>query len=104
MQTAARHPRDNPAWPKVGVFAHCAKSRPNRLGVSICRLLEVRDLAVTVQALDAIHGTPVLDLKPYMREFGPRGEVRQPTWSTQLMAGYWNTSAASSLHGPDVSQ
>jgi len=46
----------------------------------------------------------VLDLKPYMREFGPRGEVRQPTWSTQLMAGYWNTSAASSLHGPDVSQ
>lgn len=104
VQTAARHPRDNPAWPKVGIFAQRAKGRPNRLGVSICRLLEVRDLAVTVHALDAIDGTPVLDLKPYMREFGPRGEVRQPTWSSELMAGYWNVSAASPLHRPDVSR
>lgn len=49
-----------------------AEGCPDRLGGSICRLLEVRDLAVTVQALDAIDGMPVLDLKPYMREFGAR--------------------------------
>jgi len=53
-----------------------------------------------VQALDAIDGMPVLDLKPYMREFGPRRQVRQAIWFTELMAGYWNTRAASSVHGP----
>jgi hypothetical protein len=31
----------------------------------------------------------VLDIKPFMSEFGPRGPVRQPTWSTELMSGYW---------------
>ncbi len=55
------------------------------------RLLAVNALTVTVQALDAIDGTPVLDLKPYMTEFGPRGEVRQPAWSHQLMAAYWDS-------------
>ncbi len=73
-------------------FAQRAKGRPNRLGVSVCRLLGVNELTLTVQALDAIDGTPVFDLKPYMAEFGPRGEVRQPAWSHELMAGYWNTS------------
>jgi len=58
--------------------------------VSVCRLLAVNGLTLTVQALDAIDGTPVLDLKPYMTEFGPRGQVRQPAWSHELMAGYWN--------------
>lgn len=91
VQTAARHPRGNEQWPKVGIFAQRAKGRPNRLGVSVCRLLAVNALTVTVQALDAIDGTPVLDLKPYMTEFGPRGEVRQPAWSHELMAAYWDS-------------
>ena len=42
-----------------------------------------------MEGLDAIDGTPVLDIKPHMREFEARGEVRQPGWSGQLMAGYW---------------
>ncbi len=95
VQTAARHPRGNEQWPKVGIFAQRGKGRPNRLGVSVCRLLGVNGLTLTVQALDAIDGTPVFDLKPYMAEFGPRGEVRQPAWSHELMAGYWNTSPVS---------
>lgn len=77
-----------------------AEGCPDRLGGSICRLLEVRDLAVTVQALDAIDGMPVLNLKPYMREFGARRQVGQAIWFTELIAGYWNTCAASSVHGP----
>jgi tRNA (Thr-GGU) A37 N-methylase len=44
---------------------------------------------MVVRGLDAIDGTPVLDVKPYMTEFAPRGPVRQPTWSHELMAGYW---------------
>lgn len=89
VEHGARHPRGNPDWPRVGIFAQRAKDRPNRLGVSRCRLLAVdgRDLAVA--GLDAVAGTPVLDIKPYMNEFGPQGEVRQPAWASELMAGYW---------------
>ncbi len=94
VQTRARHPRGNADWPEVGIFAQRAKGRPNRIGVSVCRLLRVDGLAVTVHALDAIDGTPVLDLKPYMVEFAPRGEVRQPTWSHELMAGYWRAASS----------
>jgi tRNA-Thr(GGU) m(6)t(6)A37 methyltransferase TsaA len=89
VHTASRHPRDRADWPKVGIFAQRARMRPNRLGVSVCRLLNVEGLTVGVQALDAIDGTPVVDLKPYMAEFGPRGKVYQPPWSHELMAGYW---------------
>lgn len=92
VQTGARQPRGNKQWPKVGIFAQRAKARPNRLGVSVCRLLGVEALTVTVQGLDAIDATPVLDIKPYMAEFGPRGQVRQPGWSQELMADYWDTS------------
>lgn len=94
VQTAARHPRGNPAWPQVGIFAQRAKGRPNRLGVSVCRLLAVQYLTVTVHGLDAIDGTPVLDLKQYMAEFAPRGQVHQPSWSRELMAGYWDATPA----------
>ncbi len=89
VETSARHPRGNESWPLVGVFAQRAKGRPNRIGVSVCRLVAVDGLSITVLALDAIDATPVLDIKPYMAEFGPRGQVRQPPWSHELMAGYW---------------
>lgn len=74
-----------------GIFAQRAKGRPNRLGVSVCELLAVEGLTVTAQGLDAIDGTPVLDLKPYLQEFAPRSPVRQPAWSHELMAGYWSS-------------
>ncbi|RBY77005.1 tRNA (N6-threonylcarbamoyladenosine(37)-N6)-methyltransferase TrmO [Blastococcus sp. TF02-09] len=92
VQAGARHPRNNPAWPRVGIFAQRAKGRPNRIGVTVCRLLAVDGLTLTVHALDAIDGSPVLDVKPYLAEFAPRGEVRQPAWSHELMAGYWQAA------------
>jgi tRNA-Thr(GGU) m(6)t(6)A37 methyltransferase TsaA len=85
----ARHPRGNEAWPEVGIFAQRASSRPNRLGVTTCELVGVDGLDVRVRGLDAIDATPVLDIKPHLREFEPRGDVRQPPWSSELMAGYW---------------
>jgi tRNA-Thr(GGU) m(6)t(6)A37 methyltransferase TsaA len=89
----ARHPRHNPDWPRVGIFAQRARNRPNRIGITTCRLLAVSGITVTVEGLDAIDGTPVLDIKPYLAEFGPRGEVRQPAWADELMTAYWSTSA-----------
>jgi tRNA-Thr(GGU) m(6)t(6)A37 methyltransferase TsaA len=89
ITVGARHPRGRSDWPRVGIFAQRAKGRPNRIGVTTCEIVEVEDRVVTVRGLDAIDGTPVLDLKPYMVEFAPRTLVRQPAWSHELMRGYW---------------
>ena len=88
-ELGARRPRSNPDWPAVGVFAQRNKRRPNRIGVSTCELVVLDGVQMTVRGLDAIDGTPVLDIKPYMTEFAPRGAVRQPRWSHELMSGYW---------------
>jgi tRNA-Thr(GGU) m(6)t(6)A37 methyltransferase TsaA len=85
----ARHPRGNQDWPRVGIFAQRAKARPNRIGVSACELIGVDGREIRVRGLDAIDGTPVLDVKPYLREFAPRGAVREPAWATELMRDYW---------------
>jgi tRNA-Thr(GGU) m(6)t(6)A37 methyltransferase TsaA len=85
----ARHPRGNRDWPLTGIFAQRAKARPNRLGSTICRLVKVDGATITVSGLDAIDGTPVLDIKPVMRGFLPRGEVHEPQWATELMLEYW---------------
>jgi tRNA-Thr(GGU) m(6)t(6)A37 methyltransferase TsaA len=89
IETNARHPRNNLAWPKVGIFAQRGKNRPNRLGVSVCNILGVDGRMVRVQGLDALDGTPILDIKPVMRGFEPRGEIREPAWAGEIMAGYW---------------
>lgn len=89
VQTGARHPRENPEWPRVGIFAQRGKNRPNRIGSTICRLLEVEGTMLRVAELDAIDGTPVLDIKPVIRGFLPRSSVRQPAWASELMQHYW---------------
>jgi tRNA (adenine37-N6)-methyltransferase len=89
IERSARHPRGNPAWPRVGIFAQRGKNRPNRLGATICKITRIEGRTVHVIGLDAIDGTPVVDLKPVMKEFLPREEVRQPAWSSELMRGYW---------------
>jgi len=89
VNLGARRPRGNPDWPEVGILAQRAKARVNRIGVTTCEILAVDETVVRVRGLDAIDGTPVLDLKPYLREFGPRGDVCQPKWSSELMRGYW---------------
>ncbi len=87
--TGARHPRGRTDWPAVGIFAQRGKDRPNRIGVSTCTLLGVEGTTLRVRGLDAVDGTPVLDLKPHVAAMGPRGPVRQPEWMGALMAGYW---------------
>ena len=90
VELAARHPRGNTDWPKVGILAQRAKARPNRIGTTVCELMAVRPGGrIEVRGLDAIDGTPVLDIKPYLAEFAPRGDVRQPDWTRELMAQYW---------------
>ena len=89
INAGARHPRGRKDWPLAGIFAQRGKGRPNRIGVTVCRLLSVNGLTLRVRGLDAIDGTPVLDIKPVMTGFLPRGEIREPDWAKELMAGYW---------------
>ena len=89
IETGARHPRNNMDWPKAGIFAQRGKNRPNRLGATIVKVIKREGNQLFVQGLDAIDGTPVLDIKPVMKEFLPREEVSQPAWATELMKNYW---------------
>jgi tRNA-Thr(GGU) m(6)t(6)A37 methyltransferase TsaA len=89
INTGARHPRGRTDWPLVGIFAQRGRNRPNRIGVSICRLLSVEGTRLKVRGLDAVDGTPVLDIKPVMTGFLPRGEIREPEWVSELMKDYW---------------
>jgi tRNA (Thr-GGU) A37 N-methylase len=57
--------------------------------VCVCRLERVEGLSLYVRGLDAIDGTPVLDVKPVMKGFLPRGEIREPAWAAEIMRDYW---------------
>ena len=85
----SEHPRENKAWPKVGIFAQRKKNRPNFIGTTICEIIRRDGKSLYVKKLDAINGTPVVDIKPVMKEFLPQSIVEQPSWSGELMKDYW---------------
>jgi tRNA-Thr(GGU) m(6)t(6)A37 methyltransferase TsaA len=87
--TGARHPRNNAEWPKVGILAQRGKNRPNRIGLTTVTVLRREKNALFVTGLDAVDSTPILDIKPVLREFQARGEIRQPAWVDELMKNYW---------------
>jgi len=89
IQFNARHPRNNTDYPKVGIFAQRGKNRPNKLGLTTVELLNHKERTITVKGLDAINGTPIIDIKPVMKEFLPKGEIKQSEWSKSLMKNYW---------------
>jgi tRNA (Thr-GGU) A37 N-methylase len=89
IEYGARHPRGRPDWPLVGIFAQRGRNRPNRLGSCVCRIAAVDGLHLHVEGLDAIDGTPVLDIKPVLTGFLPRGEIHEPDWAAEIMKDYW---------------
>ena len=83
------HPRGNNNYPSVGIFAQRKKDRPNNIGLCTVELLEHSGRKIKVKYLDAINGTPIIDIKPVFKEFQPKGEIKQPTWVSDLMKNYW---------------
>ena len=73
-------PRGNPDLELMGVFATRSPDRPNPIGKSTVRLLERRGNVLKVQGLDAIDGTPVLDIKPYIPGYDSADDARTPSW------------------------
>ncbi|MBU0741483.1 tRNA (N6-threonylcarbamoyladenosine(37)-N6)-methyltransferase TrmO [bacterium] len=84
-----RRPRGLNEMPEVGIFAQRAKDRPNSLGVTCVQLVAMVDEGVRVRGLDAIDGTPVLDLKPYYPHYDAAPDARVPGWVDVLMRGYF---------------
>jgi len=84
-----RRPRGIATMPELGIFAQRAKDRPNPLGVTVVPLVAVAEDGITVRGLDAIDGTPVLDLKPHFPEFDAAPAARVPPWVGELMRGYF---------------
>lgn len=74
------HPRGNRERALMGVFATRSPSRPNPIGKATVRLLERKDNVLKVRGLDAIDGTPVLDIKPYIPGYDSVDEARAPSW------------------------
>ena len=89
VMTGSGHPRENFDWPRVGIFSQRKKDRPNHLGSAFVQLLRRDGRDLHVKYLDAIDGTPVLDIKPVFREFLPQGKLQQPAWTDELMKNYW---------------
>jgi len=82
-------PRGNPDYPLVGILAQRKKDRPNKIGLCTVELLAHNGRTITVRNLDAIDGTPILDIKPVFKEFQPQGAIKQPEWVADLMKNYW---------------
>ena len=83
-----RHPQGRDDMPFVGIFSQRAKTRPNPIGVTTVQIIETRENVLKVKGLDAIDGTPVLDIKPYY----PRDRIESPIipeWVFRLMANYY---------------
>ena len=88
-QHLLRRPRADERQPKTGVFAQRTKYRPNPIGISAVKLLSIKDHIITVQGLDALNDSPLLDLKPYMPIFDQVGDVRLPDWVNRFEEGYF---------------
>lgn len=84
-----RNPRGMEDLPPVGVFAQRTKFRPNPIGVTAVELLSVDEAGIRVRGLDALDGTPVLDIKPYIPAFERKDDVRLPPWVARMMDGYF---------------
>jgi tRNA-Thr(GGU) m(6)t(6)A37 methyltransferase TsaA len=86
---ASEHPREDPKWPKVGIFAQRKRARPNLLGATIARIEGIERKRIYLSYFDAIEGTPVIDIKPIFKEYLPLEEIIQPEWVSEVMKEYW---------------
>jgi tRNA (adenine37-N6)-methyltransferase len=84
-----RKPRGMENMHEVGVFAQRTKFRPNPIGVTSVRLLGLSGSVLCVRGLDALDGTPVLDIKPYIPAFDRIADARTPGWVEHVMEGYF---------------
>lgn len=77
-----RHPMLRQDWPLVGLLAWRSSHRPNPIGMTPVRLLQRQGNILRVKGLDAIDGTPVIDIKPYIPRYYSVADAKVPQWLT----------------------
>lgn len=83
-----RRPQNREDMPLVGIFSQRGKDRPNQIGMTSVEIVSVSDDRIVVKGLDAIDGTPVLDIKPYYPVYDKK-EASVPEWVERLMEHYF---------------
>jgi tRNA-Thr(GGU) m(6)t(6)A37 methyltransferase TsaA len=74
------HPKANPKNPLTGVFATHSPRRPNLIALSICEITRIEGNSIYIDKIDALDGTPVIDIKCYIPSTRPNTNIRVPDW------------------------
>jgi len=80
------HPLGNPEFPLVGVFATHSPVRPNSILMTVVKLLERNGNVLKVSGLDAMDGSPLLDIKPYITYYEELKDLQMPDWMRQIQS------------------
>ena len=83
-----RRPQNRDDMQMTGIFSQRGKDRPNRIGMTSVEIVSVSEDTLVVKGLDAVNGTPVLDIKPYYPVYDKR-EATVPGWVDRLMKHYF---------------
>lgn len=84
-----RRPKNLETMPLVGIFSQRVKDRPNPIGITAVQIIAVNEDILEVKGLDAINGTPVLDVKPYYPQYDKIEDSKIPEWVNKLMKDYF---------------
>jgi tRNA-Thr(GGU) m(6)t(6)A37 methyltransferase TsaA len=82
-QTLLVFPRRHAVNVETGVFACRSPSRPNPIGLCAVKLLKIEECLLTVKGLDALEGSPIIDIKPYIPRADSIPNARVPEWTLQ---------------------
>jgi tRNA-Thr(GGU) m(6)t(6)A37 methyltransferase TsaA len=88
------HPMGRKDLPLVGIFATCSPARPNTICATVVRLLERKENVLKVEELDALDGSPIVDIKPYHSSYYARDGVKEADWMEQLNREFAESSIA----------
>jgi len=79
-KTLQVHPRKNKQNPLSGVFATHSPLRPNLIAISVCKILSIKDTTIFIEKIDALDGSPVIDIKCFIPSNELRSDIRLPDW------------------------
>lgn len=79
-KTMQVHPRKNKQNPLRGVFATHSPLRPNLIALSVCKIMSIKDNTIFIEKIDALDGSPVIDIKCFIPSSAQASEIKLPDW------------------------
>jgi tRNA-Thr(GGU) m(6)t(6)A37 methyltransferase TsaA len=79
-KTMQVHPRKDKQNPLRGVFATHSPLRPNLIALSICKILSIKDTTIFIEKIDALDGSPVIDIKCFIPSNALKSDIKVPDW------------------------